>query len=171
MVAGPPWRTPLLTQQKAFAGCRHWFSRALRSCRVRGSRTGGQQGRELTGDFKNKKKRKRKKKSFYCIFVIHTNALLYIIFFIPWCWIISAVTWLKNKNIRLFFIHFCFLALGEKKKRKKKPTKEKKLKKKKQNKNQQNTWLSMLSLLIECDCPRTCTESCFQEYEDSLETK
>jgi len=32
---------------------------------------------------KTKKKGKEKKKSFYCIFVIHTNALLYIIFFIP----------------------------------------------------------------------------------------
>lgn len=73
---GPPLHTPLLVvdidspepSELARAGA-EW--------------AGGQPGREFTGNFKKKKKEKKLKKSFYCIFVIHTNALLYIIFFIP----------------------------------------------------------------------------------------
>lgn len=117
---GPPFHTPLLTRQELFAGCSRGWCGAPRAGQS-GQEAGGAgtaQDTEKRHTHKNKKRLKKAKKSFYCIFVIHTNALLYVIFFIPWRWLISAVTWLKNKILDSFFIHFCFLALGGKKQNK-----------------------------------------------------
>lgn len=74
---GPPLHTPLLVVDVD-------SPEPSKLARAGAEWAGGQRGREFTGNFKKKQKKEKKlKKSFYCIFVIHTNALLYIIFFIP----------------------------------------------------------------------------------------